>query len=152
KEWPSGEWLSLFNGKDLEGWEVVGEGKWSAVDHILTADGSGVGWLASKRSFADLELELEYRLPTRGNSGVFLRARKDAPVDGRDFLEIQLQDDASYPDAPAETLTGAVLNEAAPDARLGFTPSGQWAKLRVRAEGQRIQVWVNGTPLLDHQT
>jgi serine/threonine protein kinase len=147
-----GPWHSLFNGKDLDGWEVVGEGKWSVVDGTIRADGSGIGWLASKQSFTDFELELEYRLPPKGNSGVFLRARKDAPVDGQDFLEIQLQDDASYPDARVNTLTGAVVNEAAPDARGSFIPAGQWAKLRIRAEGQRIRVWVNDSPLLDHRT
>ena len=145
-------WFSLFNGKDLEGWEVVGEGKWSVVEGTIRADGSGIGWLASKQSFTDFELELEYRLPPKGNSGVFLRARKDAPVDGQDFLEIQLQDDASYPDARVNTLTGAVVNEAAPDARWSFIPAGQWAKLRIRAEGQRIRVWIKDTLLLDHRT
>jgi hypothetical protein len=149
---PAGEWFSLFNDRDLEGWEVVGKGKWSVVDGILRADGSGTGWLASKRSFDELELELEYRLPQKGNSGVFLRARKDAPVDGRDFLEIQLQDDASYPDASADTLTGAVFKEAAPLATRRFMPPAHWAKLRVRATGQRIQVWVGEVPLLDHYT
>jgi serine/threonine protein kinase len=152
QEGPEQEWISLFNGKDLAGWEKLGEGKWTVVNGILKGDGKGIGWLATKRTFADLELELVYHLSYRGDSGVFLRARKDAPVDGRDFLEIQLRDDANYPGAAANTLTGALLNEAAPVAMGRFFPAGQWAKLRVRAEGQRIRVWVDGVPLLDHPT
>jgi serine/threonine protein kinase len=146
-----GEWLSLFDGKSREGWEVVGEGEWNVVDGILTADGKGVGWLASRRSFADFELELQYRLPIKGNSGVFLRARKDAPVDGSDFLEIQLLDDSHHGDFPPITRNGALFNEAEPSgAAHGFAE--RWMRLNVKAEGQTIRVWIDGSPVLFHQT
>jgi serine/threonine protein kinase len=151
-QWPPGEGLSLFNGKDLEGWEVVGGGRWSVVGGILRADGKGTGWLASKRSFADLELKLEYRLPVKGNSGVFLRARKEAPPDGRDFLEIQLLDDANNLDFPPTTRNGAVFNEIAPDPTGPAAPAGQWNTLHVRAEGRTIQVWINESHVVSHQT
>jgi serine/threonine protein kinase len=145
-------WTSLFNGRDLTGWETIGAGKWSAANGILKGDGSGeaVGWLATTRTFADFELELEYRLPTRGNSGIFLRARKGGPTDGRDLIEIQLLDDANHPGFPPETRNGAVFNEAAPKPA-PVAPAGQWNKVRVRAEGRRIQVWFNGMQVLQHE-
>jgi hypothetical protein len=150
-EQPPGEWLSLFNGKDREGWEVIGDGKWDVVDGVLKADGKGVGWLASRRSFADFELELQYRLPLRGNSGVFLRARKDAPVDGRDFLEIQLLDDSHYLDMPLNMRNGAVHKEAAPKDTAAVAAE-RWHRLRIVAEGRTIQVWVNAFRVVFHQT
>jgi hypothetical protein len=66
----------LFNGKDLNGWQVIGNSldSWQVKDSILYTEGKGGGWLSSTEEYADFKLELEFRIPEGGNSGVFLRA------------------------------------------------------------------------------
>src|SRR4051794_18038909 len=70
------DWRPLFNGKDLAGWKTAkGEPKnWRAENGLLVCEGGGGGWLSTDKQYSDFELELEYRVPPDGNSGVFLRA------------------------------------------------------------------------------
>lgn len=89
----------LFNGKNLEGWEVIGDGQWT-----VTKDGALVGqrtadlravlapgakfqtpreftgwvnaqsWLYTTRNdFSDFDLSLEFFTKSHGNSGVSIR-------------------------------------------------------------------------------
>ena len=74
------DWKPLFNGKDLSGWQPEGGSKdsWHVEDDMLYCSGGGGGWLSTDKEYANFELELEFRLPAHGNSGVFLRAPKKA--------------------------------------------------------------------------
>jgi serine/threonine protein kinase len=140
-------YTSLFNGRNLDGWEIVGNGFWSAKDGVLKGDG-GVGWLATKRDYSDFDLELEYRLPRHGNSGIFLRAFKSGALSGADFLEVQLLDDRNHVDLKPRHVTGALYNLVAPHPMLR-PPIEEWHKVRVRARGEQITVWINGTEVVD---
>jgi hypothetical protein len=143
-----GGWVSLFNGRDLTGWEVVGARGWSVKDGVLTADGRGAGWLASAKEYGDVEVELEYRLPPRGNSGMFLRAWKAGPIDGGQFLEIQLLDDGAFPDFHPTRRTGAIYGTVAPNPSPKLRPQ-DWNGVHVKAVGLRVQVSVNGTRVVN---
>ncbi|NOX87429.1 MAG: DUF1080 domain-containing protein, partial [Calditrichaeota bacterium] len=84
----------LFNGKNLEGWKVIG-GKpesWRVKDGILYTSGKGGGWISTVKEFGDFKLSLEFRVPAGGNSGVFIRAPHsgDPAYTG---MEIQVLDD-----------------------------------------------------------
>ena len=61
---PAGEWIDLFNGKDLKGWTArAGVEKLEAVDgeiHLLSKNNV---WVVSDRSMKDFEVELEVMLP-----------------------------------------------------------------------------------------
>jgi hypothetical protein len=63
---------SLFNGQNLDGWEVYkGIGDQWSVSHgeLRTFNNLGSqtgGWLMTKESYSDLELRLEYKLSERG--------------------------------------------------------------------------------------
>ena len=74
---------SLFNGKDLSGWQGMGgrTSNWAAKEGILSCTGkSGSQWIATKEEFSDFDLRLEFKIPVNGNSGVFIRApQKGAP-------------------------------------------------------------------------
>jgi hypothetical protein len=74
-----GEPISLFNGIDLEGWEVLGDKSWEVQGGILRNIRTG-GNLLSARSFKDFQLHIEYRYPASGNSGVYLRGRYEVQI------------------------------------------------------------------------
>lgn len=84
-----GDWITLFNGKDLTGWEGL-EGYWSVQDGAIqcfetkeTSKQSDLILLASKdqpEKFANFELRYSWRMLTPGgNSGVQFRGKIDKP-------------------------------------------------------------------------
>ena len=84
-------WISLFNGKDLTGWEGM-EGYWSVVDGAIqcseTKENSkqtNLILLSSKDSpekFANFEIRYRWKwLTPGGNSGVQIRGRIDRPAE-----------------------------------------------------------------------
>lgn len=82
-------WISLFNGKDLTGWEGI-KGYWSVIDGAIqatetkeTSKHTHLILLCSKdnpEKFADFELRYSWRMVTPGgNSGVQFRGKIDNP-------------------------------------------------------------------------
>ena len=73
---------TIFDGKTLNGWEVVPAktaSAWTASDGMIVGNGDkGRGYLVyENKEIADLELKFTYRFPGKGNSGVSIRAIKD---------------------------------------------------------------------------
>lgn len=148
-ELPAG-FESLFNGKDLTGWKMVGGKKadvWRAEDGLLVCQGGGGGWLMTEKEYGDLELRLEYKLPRLGNSGVALRS----PLQGNpayDGMEIQLIDDANWPGLQPWQHTGSIY-DVVPASKQANKPLGKWNALRIVAQGRKVRVELNGTLLVD---
>lgn len=74
--------VSIFDGKTLEGWAAMPANTapaWTVQNGMIVGDGDkGKGYLVyEKKEIADLELKLSYRFPGKGNSGISVRARKD---------------------------------------------------------------------------
>ena len=75
--------ISIFNGKTLEGWEAMPAKTapaWTVKDGMIVGNGDkGRGYLtfSPNKEVADLELKFSYRFPGKGNSGVSIRAIVD---------------------------------------------------------------------------
>jgi hypothetical protein len=145
------DWKPLFNGKDLSGWEIA-EGKpdaWIAEDGMLVCKGGGGGWLSTEKEYANYELELEFRVPPGGNSGVFLRS----PREGNPAyvgMEIQVLDDAAkvYAKLLPEQYTGSIYDVQAAMPRV-TKPAGEWQTMRILCDGRHVVVTTNGTQVID---
>ncbi|MBS0266860.1 MAG: DUF1080 domain-containing protein, partial [Planctomycetes bacterium] len=141
---------SLFNERDLTGWKILGPQGWRIVDgEILATAGTSAGWLMSDQEFSDFELKLEYRMSEGCNSGVFLRAWPDAPLNGAQLFEIQLQDDkhVKYKDLKSDQKTGAIYNCLAPTA-IPDSPIERWNQLTVFVKQRTVKVWINDKQIL----
>jgi hypothetical protein len=103
--------------------------------------------LGTKREYGDFELELEYRLPPKGNSGIFVHAPADGDPSGSKFLEVQLIDEAANPYG-ANHDTAAICNVLAPSTPVKTTPN-QWHKIGIKSLGRRLQVVFDGQQVLD---
>ena len=73
-------WITLFNGKDLTGWDGNPE-VWSVKDGYISGQiaklQGGNTFLVHKNVFADFELEAEWVLVDgKGNSGIQIRSKK----------------------------------------------------------------------------
>lgn len=97
RELPDTEkWESLFNGRDLEGWEKSGKATWKVVDGVLVASG-GDGWLVTGREYDKFHFQAVVEndtLQTRGG-GFYYRWKSASdpgyPADFYDYpLAVQL--------------------------------------------------------------
>jgi hypothetical protein len=144
----------LFNGKDLTGWKVTKDGKmdvWGAENGVLFVNGKGGGWLMTEKEYGDFELRLEFKVPTKGNSGVALRS----PMDGDPAyagMEIQILDDQwhkkNYKGLRPAQLTGAIYGVVPPE-KDATKPPGEWNTFQITAKGRHVTVVLNGTKIVD---
>jgi hypothetical protein len=146
---PPKGFTALFNGKDLTGWKVHG-GKmevWGAEKGLLYVQGGGGGWLMTEKEYGDFELQLEFKMPKMGNSGVGIRAPRqgDPAYQG---MEIQLLDDANWKGLRPTQNTGAIY-DVVPPSKVLTKPFGEWNKMRILAKGRQIIVELNGTRIID---
>ena len=87
-------WVSLFNGKDLQGWFVRGKANWKVQDGVLIGEG-GMGHIYTDVTCTDFEAEGEFRITETGakaNSGFYFRANppEDKPNDFPRGYEAQI--------------------------------------------------------------
>jgi|GEM_PF-2267496 len=142
-------WVDLL--ADKTAWEVrdgaaLEDWQWEAG--TLTVK-PGKGWLGTKKKYGDFEVEVEWKLPADGNSGVFLRVpdgdSKESP--SKRGAEIQILDDES-PMHKGKIkdwqYCGSIYTAAA--ATPGLIKQGDWNHFLIRCQGSKISVVVNGKP------
>lgn len=150
----------LFNGKNLDGWTpetisetVKPETVWSVVDGILICKGRPPGLIRTTREFSNYELSVEWRWAPKGkpgNSGVLIHASKPKELFAwPKSIEVQLaHGDAGDFWEIGETLQGAgVEAKERRWIKKGVNPEkppGEWNLARIRCEGDRASVWING--------
>ncbi len=139
-------WISLFNGKNLEGWHVLPGGTWKVENGIIAGSSTAAeprhGLLVSDSVFADFEIEISYKA-VKGNSGLYFRAQEvEDAVGVHGFqAEIDPNEDAG---GLYETVGRARVVQPSAEAVKKWYLPGKWNKMKVRAVGQEITVWVNG--------
>lgn len=145
---PKAGWESLFNGKDLTGWEAARPGSWVVEESAIARKSGSDLWTVEQ--FGDFVLDLEFKVAEGTNSGVCLRVQRDPEVqpwwrDGA--LEVQLVDSDGV-DKPTVHDCGALYDLVAPAKRVVCKP-GQWHRLTITAVGSRIAVVLDGEKTVD---
>ena len=131
-----GEWISLFNGRDLRGWMHASgaDSKWAVANGVMTGErGSGDIW--TKARFGNFVLEVEFN--TTGNSGVFIRT--DSP---KNCVQTGIEIQVDNPGGPDTHSVGAIYDLVAPVKNPG--KAGEWNKFVITAQGSKITVELNG--------
>lgn len=154
----SSEWQKLFAKDGVpEGWVVRDwadvsqagpEGaQWEVKDGILYGASPRGTWLMNEKTYGDFQLQFEFKLGPRGNSGCALRApmKGDPAFDG---LELQMADLRYNPEAKDSELTGGLYRALAPVEQV-YKPE-EWNHYDITLKGSRIKVVLNGTTILDH--
>ncbi|MCL4181303.1 MAG: DUF1080 domain-containing protein [Verrucomicrobia bacterium] len=154
---PGSDWVALFPEEGVpEGWVVrawndvrnpaEGGPVWKVQDGVLTGGEPRGSWLLSEREYGDFILEFEFKLGERGNSGCALRAplQGDPAFDG---LELQMADFRYNPEAKDSELTGGLYRAVAP-LKQAYRPT-EWNRYRIECRGPRVNVELNGEPILD---
>jgi hypothetical protein len=123
-----------------------GAPEWEVKDGVLTSTGDRGCWLISEKAYGDFELEYEFKLGPRGNSGLALRApmQGDPAFDG---MEMQMSDIRYLETAKDSELTGGIYRAIAPRKQV-YKPE-EWNKVRVRLEGTKIHITINDEVVQD---
>ncbi len=133
------EWISLFNGKNLEGWFVKGKATWDVRDGILTGDG-GMGHIYTEPEVSDFEVKGIFRISEKGNSGLYFRANppQENPDGWPAGYEAQI-------DNHQEAHTGYLWKPGNPTAKAKklITKDNEWFEMRVKMVGEHLEIWVN---------
>jgi hypothetical protein len=170
------QWRKIFNGKNLDGWEQIGNGVW----HVM-ADGTLVGqrmprrdfpqswpvdrktysdwlntqaWLYTKSDYGEYDLHLEYWLPAGGNSGVSLRDPSRA--------RYAITTPADFRRTPSKLGYEIQLNNQYPDpqpsgsiytfvqAKTGAQKDNEWNMLDIAVRDAGLKVRLNGRLVAEH--
>jgi hypothetical protein len=70
-------WVSLFNGKDLDGWKVFprGTGRWKVEKGILSGSGETSHLFSERGDYQNFHFRIEATINDGGNSGQFFRTK-----------------------------------------------------------------------------
>ena len=149
-------WTPLFDGKTLDGWRPYGKPAgtpvgpgWKVEDGLLhKLPGVKGGDIVTVKTYADFELEWEWRLAKDANNGVkycVSEARPAAPG-----YEYQMIDDRSpkWNKLHAKALTASFYEVLPPAADKLLRPAGEWNASRIVIKGNQVEHWLNGRKVL----
>ncbi|MEW6239043.1 MAG: DUF1080 domain-containing protein [Candidatus Omnitrophota bacterium] len=151
------EWIPLFNGKNLDGWEPInGTAKYEVKDGAIvgtTAEGSPNSFLCTKKHFGDFVLQFEVKVDDRLNSGVQVRSNsfKDYQNGRVHGYQVEIAAGGFSGFIYDEARRGKWLSEDRCDKAASEKAfrKGEWNKYRVRCVGDSIKTWINGVPIAD---
>ena len=150
--------VPLFDGKTFTGWEGDTDTVWRIEDGALVAGSLSAkqeknNFLATTKTYGDFELTLKWKLEgTEGfvNGGVQFRTERipnHHEVSGYQADLGKGYDGALYDESRRKKILAQPTPEVLAKAQ---KPVGEWNDYRIRAEGKRIQIWLNGIQTVDY--
>jgi len=129
-------WVSLFDGRSLAGWKVIGCEAVVQDGAILLKSGNGL--VRTERSYRDFVLEVEWKAlrADMWDSGIFFRAADPPP--GSPWPK-------TYQANLRKGMEGNV-NELNTARSQGLTRPGDWNHFRLTVVGTKAELAINGKP------
>jgi hypothetical protein len=140
---PEAGFIQIFNGKNLTGWETSGNARWVVEDGVLVGtqgENNAPGDLFTKDTYKDFLLTVTYRVEWPCNTGVWFRYQSPKKAYQADILEYK------DPECYSGTLYCPGKMFLAMNTDKTLVNREGWNTIKVRAEGDHIQIWIN-----DHQ-
>jgi len=151
-------WTLLFDGTGTDAWKAYGKTDpvtacgWAVEQGTLRAlpDATPRCDLATKESFKDFDLELEWKVSPGGNSGVMFDVAETGAPSYHTGPEMQVLDDDGHPDGKnPRTSAGSLYALVAPAGKT-LKPVGEWNQARLVKKGAHVEHWLNGTKVLEY--
>ncbi len=158
--------VSLFNGKDLTGWQGLVENPiaraemdpetlekaqqeanremhdcWSVENGVIWFNGHGAN-LCTIKKYGNFELLVDWKITKNGDSGIYLRGTP----------QVQIWD-TSRTEVGAQVGSGGLYNnQVHPSKPLMVADNriGDWNTFRIIMIGERVSVWLNGYLVVDN--
>lgn len=139
---------SLFNGKNLEGWNIHGTELWYVDQGLLVCESGpdkAYGYLSTTKYYDDFELTLEFKQEANGNSGVFIRSTVEGTkVSG---WQVEVAPPGNNSGGVYESYGRGWLIKPAKEKDKALM-MGEWNQMRIRVVGNQIETWLNGTEMI----
>ena len=140
-----GEWTSI---ETLDSWRGFKQASvpagWAIEDGAIALVDSGAGDLVTRETYSSFELELEWKISPRGNSGIMFHVSEDFSPTYRTGPEMQVLDNAVFDgEMDGKHAAGANYDLQAPqddDTR----PVGEFNAARLSVENGHVEHWLNG--------
>lgn len=132
-----GNRIVLFNGKNLDGWQALGNNQWVVENGILRSPHSGAN-IRTVKTFNDFKLHIEFRYPKESNSGVYLRGR----------YEVQIMDSKGM--EPLSIYLGGIYGFIDP-LEMVAKNAGEWQSYDITLVGRLVTVVANGKTIIYKQ-
>jgi hypothetical protein len=139
-----GDWVVLFDGKNLDNFNKVGDANWRIEDGSAVAD-RGNGFLVTKASYGDFQLRAEFWVGPDANSGIFIRSTDPAKITATNAYEVNIWDDRPEKDYATGAIVGVAKVDPMPKS------VGQWNVFEITAKGPSFTVMLNGKKTVEAQ-
>lgn len=159
--------VSIFNGKDLTGWEGLVENPikrnrmsksalkkaqekanaqmlkdWFVKDGVIGFQGEGYNNICTIKDYGDFEMLVDWKITHGGDSGIYLRGTP----------QVQIWDTART-DVGAEVGSGGLYNNQENTSKplvVADNPINEWNTFRIKMVGERVTVHLNGKLVTDN--
>ena len=140
-------WIVMFDGKTLDGWKASEhKDAWSVKDGALVCHGerSHLFYVGKGVPFDDFEFVCQVMTEPGSNAGIYFHTQWQE--EGWPKYGYEAQVNNSYASDPKKTasLYGEVNIEEAP------AKDNEWFEYRIRVEGNRVQISIDGKTLVDY--
>lgn len=139
-----GEWITMFNGRDLSGWKVSENGQIKVDDGTILISGPRSHAFYTARAFKDFVFEAEVKTSPNSNSGIYFHTKYQEEGWPEQGHEIQVNN--TYKNDPVRS--GSLYNRV----KL-FTPAfndGEWATYRITVKGDTLRTEINDKVLYEY--
>lgn len=164
-----GGFVSLFNGKNLDGWKGLVANPivrakmsakelaaarvkadqqmamdWKVEDGMIIFDGKGYDNLCTEKQYGDFEMLVDWKL--------YPGAEPDAGIYLRGTPQVQMWDTARV-NVGAQVGSGGLYNNQvhmSKPLKLADQKVGEWNSFIIRMIGERVSVWLNGELVTDN--
>lgn len=143
-------YVSLFDGKSMEGWEKVGkeESVWEVKDGSLSGSGPASMLVCTKGPYKNFRYRAEIKINDKGNSGLYFRAtRKPSFKDG---YEAQIDSTHSDPIRTGSLYGMCHIYKRLVEPDTWFTYEIEVRDDVWRGDVTRIKVIINGEELYEY--
>ena len=150
-------WITLFDGTSSNslrgyrqqsfpsnGW-VIDQGTLKTLPEGEHVD------LITREQFENFELQLEWKVSSGGNGGIFFHVSEDGEQMWHSAFELQVLDDDGHTDGKTpSTSAGSLYALIAPQGK-SLKPVGEFNQARLVVRGAQVEHWLNGVRVLQIQ-
>jgi len=148
---PGEDWVQLYNGKDVSGWNQVGKEEWTVENGVLMgrAVTKDYGYLETTRDYKDFQLSLRFKCVGTGNSGVYFHTRfKPGTADVSQGAQVEIDCNIGRHTGGVYGFGRAWIVWPAPENET-VVRQNDWNEMLVTIVGNRYISRLNGVPMID---
>ncbi|MEK9603869.1 MAG: DUF1080 domain-containing protein [Flavobacteriaceae bacterium] len=139
---------SLFNGENLDGWNIHGTELWYVEDDLLVCESGPegkYGYLSTEKFYNDFVLTLEFKQEANGNSGVFFRSTLEGvKISG---WQVEVAPPGHHSGGVYESYGRGWLIQPDVDKDKALR-MGDWNRMKIKVVGNKVTTWLNGTKMI----